>query len=77
MRHRDDITVGVVQPARVGARVAEKFEHIHPAAKKRQGGWAGKSLLWNGSGCHKHISMRVDHVFFRNDIKSNEMNLGL
>src|SRR5947209_6955752 len=72
MRHRDDITIGVVQPARVGAWVAEKFEQIRPTAKKRQGGWARKSSLWNGSCCHKNISMRVDHVFFRNDVKSNE-----
>src|SRR5947209_3629749 len=57
MRQRDDITVGVVQPARVGAWVAEQFEHIRPTAKKRQGGWAGKSSLWNGSCCHKNISL--------------------
>src|SRR6266851_7590222 len=57
LSHRDDISVGVVQPARVGTRVAEQFEQIRPAAKKRQGGWAGKSSLWNGTCYHKNISM--------------------
>jgi hypothetical protein len=33
VRQRDDITVGVVQPARVCAWVAEKFEQIRPPAK--------------------------------------------
>jgi hypothetical protein len=57
MRQRDDFTVGVVQPARVCAWVAEKLEQIRPTAKKRQGGWARNSLLWNGSCCHRNISI--------------------